>query len=165
MLTTGALSRYRIVHFATHGEINAEQPELSRLVLSLFSAQGQQRDDGLLYAYQLYDLDLPADLVVLSACQTALGRHLRGEGLLSLTRGFMHAGAPRVVVSLWQVDDQPTAELMAHFYRHLLQNHHSPTEALRQAQNAIRNQPRWQAPFYWAGFELQGEWRDLPPSR
>jgi len=164
-VTGGELGRYRILHFATHGEIDTEHPELSRLVLSRIdgtgAGTGHPRDDGLLYALDIYRLRLPAELVVLSACRTALGRRIRGEGLVGLTRAFFHAGASRVVVSLWKVDDESTAELMERFYRHLLVAGQSPAAALREAQNEMRHDPRWRSPLHWAGFILEGEWRDL----
>ena len=150
------LARYRILHFATHGFLDAVQPELSGLVLSLVDAQGRPRD-GFLHAYEIYGLHLPADLVVLSACRTALGAEVRGEGLMGMTRGFMFAGAPRVLVSLWSISDRATAELMARFYRCLLQQRLPPAAALRTAQLATR--ATWPAPYYWAAFELQGDWR------
>lgn len=153
-----ALGGYRVVHFATHGELDTEHPELSRLVFSRFHADGRPRD-GVLYGHEIYDLDLPVDLVVLSACETALGREMRGEGLVGLTQGFFHAGAARVLVSLWRVDDRATAELMARFYEGLFVEGLAPPAALRQAQLAVRSEPGWQAPYYWAGFVLQGEWR------
>ncbi len=161
LVRRGELKNYRIVHFATHGDLNARHPELSRLVLSLIDEQGRPRDDGLLHAYELYNLEIPAELVVLSACQTALGTQVEGEGLLGLTRGFMHAGAARVVVSLWNVNDRATAELMRRFYRGLLNRGLPPAEALRAAQDSIRREPAWRSPYYWAGFVLQGEWRDI----
>ncbi len=161
LLTSCELGRRRIVHLATHGELNAEHAELSRLALSLFDAQGRPRQDGSLYAYEVYGLELPAELVVLSACQTALGEHIRGEGLVGLTRGFMHAGAARVVVSLWRVEDQATAALMELFYRNLLLTKMAPAAALRAAKDSIRQKASWQDPYYWAGFVFQGEWKDF----
>ena len=104
------------MHFATHGLLDSEHPDLSGLVLSLVDEKGTPQD-GFLRLHEIYNLRLPVDLVVLSACQTALGREIRGEGLVGLTRGFMYAGAARVVASLWQVDDESTAELMKRFYR------------------------------------------------
>ncbi|MEM7349749.1 MAG: CHAT domain-containing tetratricopeptide repeat protein [Acidobacteriota bacterium] len=157
-MMSGRLGDYRILHFATHGELNAEHPELSRLVLSLVDATGEKLN-GHVFAHEIYGLELSADLVVLSACETALGVEVRGEGLLGLTQGFMYAGAASVIVSLWNVDDQATAELMARFYRRLLQERQRPAAALRAAQASIRQETRWQAPYYWAGFVLQGEWR------
>ena len=154
----GALNDYRIVHFATHGILNTSHPELSGIVLSLVDRDGRPRD-GFLRAHEIYTLDLPCDLVVLSACQTALGRVVRGEGLMGLTRGFMHAGAARVAVSLWNVSDQSTAELMGYFYRGLLAEGRSPAAALREAQISIWRNRNRSAPYYWAGFVLQGDWR------
>ena len=102
---------------------------------------------------------MDADLVVLSACRTALGKEIKGEGLVGLTRAFMYAGAPRVVASLWQVNDHATAELMTHFYQGILQQKLSPAAALRAAQRALSRDPRWREPYLWAGFVLQGDWR------
>lgn len=153
----GLLADSRILHFATHAEIDEEHPDLSSLVLSLVDAEGQPRE-GHLRAYEIRDLDLSADLVVLSACSTGVGRELRGEGPLALSRAFLEAGAARVVVSLWDVEDEATAELMRRFYRHYFDGV-PPAQALRQAQLAMSREPRWAAPYYWAGFVLQGEWR------
>ncbi len=160
-LTSGELGRYRILHFATHGDLSSKHAGLSRLVLSRFDAAGQPRHDGFWYAYEISDEDLPAELVVLSACQTALGEPIRGEGLVGLTHGFMNAGAPRVIVSLWRVDDRATAALMGRFYENLLRHQLAPPAALRGAKQYIREHKRWQAPYFWAGFVLQGEWRDI----
>jgi CHAT domain-containing protein/Tfp pilus assembly protein PilF len=158
LVTSGELGRYRIVHFATHGLINSEHPELSGLVLSLVEESGKPQD-GFLRMHELFNLHLPADLVVLSACQTALGKEIKGEGLVGLTRGFMYAGAQRVVASLWQVDDQATAQLMQAFYRGMLKEGLRPAAALRAAQLEMSKQKRWSSPYYWAGFVLQGEWK------
>ena len=133
--------------------------ESSRLVLSRVDALGQPCDDGFLFAHDVYNLELRADLVVLSACETALGAEIRGEGLLGLAQGFFYAGAGRVIVSLWKVDDQATAELMGRFYENLLPGNLPPAAALREAQASIRGESRWRAPYYWAGFLLLGEWR------
>ncbi len=154
----GELRHYRIVHFATHGLIHAETPQLSGLVLSLFDQQGKARE-GFLRLRDIYDLQLAADLVVLSGCQTALGREILGEGLVGLTRGFMYAGVPRVVASLWRVEDRATAELMAHFYRSMSVDGLTPAAALRAAQISILSQRRWADPYYWGAFVLQGEWQ------
>ena len=99
------------------------------------------------------------DLVVLAGCQTALGRSIRGEGLLGLSRGFLYAGASRVLASLWKVDDEATAELMKRFYRHMLQKNLPAAAALRAAQIEMWQQKQWRSPYYWAGFVLQGEWK------
>jgi len=156
--TSPELAQFRIVHFATHGLLDSKHPELSGLVLSLVDEQGKPRN-GFLDLEDVYNLNLPADLVVLSACETALGKEIAGEGLVGLTRGFMYAGAPRVIASLWEVDDVATSELMAHFYRGILQQGKTPAAALRQAQLELRKQKRWNAPYYWGAFTLQGEWR------
>jgi CHAT domain-containing protein/tetratricopeptide (TPR) repeat protein len=158
LVLSGALREYRYVHFATHGYLDAERSALSAIVLSQVDREGR-RTDGFLRAHELYNLDLPADLIVLSACETGLGRDVRGEGLIGLTRGFMYAGAARVVVSLWPVSDRATAALMGVFYDQMLQKSQTPAAALRSAQLAIMKQPRWQHPYYWAGFVLEGEWR------
>jgi CHAT domain-containing protein/uncharacterized protein HemY len=152
------LGQYRIVHFATHGLINSEHPELSGLVLSLLDENGKPQD-GFLRTHEIFNLQLPADLVVLSACQTALGKEIKGEGLVGLTRGFMYAGAERVVASLWQVDDQATAELMKRFYHGMLKENLRPVAALRAAQIEMSKSSRWSSPYYWAGFVIQGEWK------
>ncbi|MFP5286390.1 MAG: CHAT domain-containing protein, partial [Thermoanaerobaculia bacterium] len=158
MVTSGALERFRIVHFATHAVLDPERPELSGIALSMVDEKGRPRE-SFLRAHEIYRLRLPADLVVLSACETALGREVRGEGLVGLTQAFFHAGARRVLVSLWPVDDEATAELMRRFYQGLFQGGLPPAEALRQAQDSLRREPRWSPPSYWAGFILQGEGR------
>jgi CHAT domain-containing protein/Tfp pilus assembly protein PilF len=154
----GELGRHRIVHFATHGVIDAETPELSGLVLSLVDEEGRPQE-GFLGLDDIYNLDLHADLVVLSGCETALGREMRGEGLVGLTRGFLYAGAARVLASLWQVQDRPATELMVRFYRALLQDRLPPAAALRSAQLSLLRERRWRDPFYWGAFVLQGDWR------
>ena len=154
----GDLGQYRYLHFATHGWLDSEQPGLSALVLSLVDEQGR-RQDGFLRASDIYNLKLPTELVVLSACQTGLGKEVRGEGLVGLTRGFMYAGAARVIVSLWNVNDQATADLMTKFYRKMLRDGARPAAALRAAQIEMWQQPQWQSPYYWAAFVIQGEWQ------
>ncbi len=156
--TDPALSQYRIVHFATHGLLNSVNPELSGLVFSLLNEKGEPLN-GFLRLHEIFNLHLPAELIVLSACETGLGQEIRGEGLVGLTRGFMYAGAPRVLVSLWSVDDEATARLMVNFYEKMLQQGLTPAAALRSAQIELWEQQRWQAPFYWAAFTLQGEWK------
>ena len=153
-----ALEDYRIVHFATHGLIDSERPELSGLILSLVNERGAPQD-GFLRLPDIFNMRLNADLVVLSACQTALGKEIKGEGLVGLTRGFMYAGAPRVVASLWQVSDLATAELMKRFYAGMLQRH-LPAGG-RAARRAARDGQRsaWASPYFWAGFVLQGDWK------
>ncbi len=152
------LSGSSIIHFATHGLVDTQRPESSSLVLSLYSKDGKPRD-GFIRLKDIYDLKLSSDLVVLSACQTALGRDVRGEGLIGMTRGFMFAGAPRVVASLWKVDDAATAEFMKRFYRALIKEKLPAAASLKKAQNELKMIPRFRYPFYWAGFTLQGDWR------
>jgi CHAT domain-containing protein/tetratricopeptide (TPR) repeat protein len=156
--TSNELSEYRYVHFATHGFLDSLHPELSGIVLSMIDESGNQQD-GFLRTHEIFNLKLPAELVVLSACQTGLGKQVKGEGLIGLTRGFMYAGAPRVVVSLWSVNDRATAELMARFYRSMLKENLTPAAALRSAQVSLMKEQAWHSPFYWAAFTLQGEWR------
>jgi CHAT domain-containing protein len=152
------LANYRIVHFATHGLLNSQHPELSGLVFSLVDKNGKPQE-GFLTLQDIYNLNLPTELVVLSACETGLGKEISGEGLIGLTRGFMYAGASRVVASLWKVSDVATAELMAEFYRSMEKDGLAPAAALRAAQVTMWKQKRWKAPYYWAAFQIQGEWR------
>ncbi len=154
--TSPLLGQYRYVHFATHGFLNSAHPELSGIVLSLVNRQGEAQD-GFLWAHEIYNLHLPAEMVVLSGCRTGLGKEIKGEGLVGLTRGFMYAGSARVLVSLWDISDEASADLMAHLYKAILKNHMTPAAALRVAQLAILKEKRWQAPYYWASFVLQGE--------
>jgi CHAT domain-containing protein len=158
VLTNERLKDYRIIHIATHGFLDNEHPELSGIVLSLYDQKGQPQN-GFIQIRDIYDLDLNADMVVLSACQTGLGKDVKGEGVTGLARAFMSAGARRVVASLWKVDDDATAELMTDFYRHLLKEKMTPSAALRAAQLEIAAQRRWRQPFYWAGFFLSGDFR------
>lgn len=153
------LGDFRIVHFATHGLVDDRNPALSGLVLSQIDAQGRSQP-GFLRLHDIGRLPLNAELVVLSGCQTATGREIRGEGLIGLGRGFMSAGAQQVAASLWRVQDRATAELMTHFYEHLLRHGDTPTAALRAAQRAVRQQRRWRHPYYWAAFVVQGDWRN-----
>ena len=156
--TSPELSQYRIVHFATHGILNSTQPELSGVVLSLFDNKGMPQN-GFLRLHDIFNLNLPAELIVLSACETGLGKEIKGEGLVGLTRGFMYAGSPRVVVSLWSVDDEATSELMTKFYQKMLQDKLKPAAALRSAQIEMLKNESFAAPYYWAAFTLQGEWK------
>jgi len=152
------LSDYRIIHFATHGRIDSRYPALSELVFSQIDENGQPRE-GSLRLHDIYNLDLQAELVAMSACSTALGREIAGEGLTGLTQGFMYAGSRSVLASLWQVPDRATAELMTRFYRNLLEGEQSPSAALRQAQLELASKARWRSPYFWGAFVLQGEWK------
>jgi CHAT domain-containing protein len=153
------LSRYAVLHLATHGIFDPKKPEASGFCLSMVDAN-ERPLNGFITTQDVYSLQVPVDLVVLSACQTALGKDVRGEGLIGLTRGFMHAGASSVAASLWSVDDEATAELMKKFYSNMLHDRMAPAAALRAAQNDIRQNPLWQSPHFWAAFTLQGEYRD-----
>jgi len=151
------VGQYQIVHFATHGVVNSEHPELSGIVLTMVDHNGAQAD-GLMSLHDIYSLDLAAELTVLSACQTALGKDIRGEGLVGLSHAFMSAGSKSVVSSLWNVDDRATADLMRKFYESMLQQGMSPAAALRAAQLGMMRDTRSSAPYYWAGFVIQGEY-------
>src|SRR3989442_415357 len=159
-LESANLTKYAILHFATHGILDPKHPENSGLFLSMVDRDGKARN-GFLSLQDIYGLHAPVELVVLSACRTGLGKEVRGEGLIGLTRGFMYAGASSVVASLWKVDDEATAELMKRFYANMLQRAVTPATALRAAQNSIRQEPQWRSPYYWAAFTLQGDYRRL----
>jgi len=154
----GELGLYQILHFATHGFSDTESSDLSGLVLSLVDTQGKQRD-GLVRAHEIDDLSLSADLVVLSACRSAGAQDLRGEGLMGLTRSFLQAGVPSLVVSRWNVSDRGAEKLMQGFYERLLKRGMRPAQALREAQLAMSRDPEWRAPYFWAVFSLQAEWK------
>jgi CHAT domain-containing protein len=158
MVLSGELREYRILHFATHAVADTRNPELSGLFLSRVDAKGQSLD-GFLGLSEIYDLDLEAGLVVLSGCRTALGKEVPGEGLMGLTRGFLYAGVPRVVASLWPVQDRATAKLMTFFYQAMWNGHLAPAAALREAQTSLRHESGYRNPYFWAGFVLQGDWR------
>ena len=153
------VTKYRVVHIATHGLLNAERPQFTGLVLSLVGNRG---GDGFLRTDEVFNLRLGSPLVMLSACETGLGKEKRGEGVIGLTRAFMYAGAPTVGVSLWSVADKSTADLMTDFYKRLLATgteSSSPTAAMRGAQLSLIAGKKYSAPFYWAPFVIVGEWR------
>jgi CHAT domain-containing protein len=152
------LGDYRYVHFATHGLVDSRYPELSSLAMSAYDRHGNP-SDAFLQLHDIYDLRLNADVVVLSACSTALGRNVRGEGLIGLTQAFFHAGARQVVASLWKVPDAATAELMTAFYRGMMEEGLRPSAALRESQRSLQNDERWGEPYYWAAFTIQGDWQ------
>jgi CHAT domain-containing protein len=157
-VTSPEFAESQFLHLATHTVINEEHLELSGIALSNFDSDGR-RQDGFLRTYEIYRLRLLGKLVVLSSCQSALGNEVKGEGLVGLTHAFMYAGVPRVVASLWTVSDTPTAQLMAQFYREMLKNGQaSPAAALRAAQLSMLKDKRWESPYFWSGFILQGEW-------
>ncbi len=159
LATSCKLAEYRYVHFATHCLLDSQQPKLSKLALSQYYEDGRRREESFLRLADIYNLELNADLVVLSACRTALGKEVRGEGLIGLTRGFMYAGAARVLASLWSVEDRATSKLMTSFYRHLITGKLPAAEALRRAQMELAADPQYSSPYHWAGFSLQGEWK------
>jgi CHAT domain-containing protein len=142
--------------------LNPEHPELSGILLSLVDEQGRQQN-GVLQMHQIFNLNLPAEMVVISACETGIGRKIGGEGLYGLSRGFMYAGAKRVVASLWKVNDASTSQLMKHFYEGLGLSEGldlsrvRPATALRAAQLKMMDQRIWRHPYYWAAFIVQGE--------
>jgi CHAT domain-containing protein len=151
------LSDYRIVHFATHGLVNSEHPELSGILLSLYDDKGRALD-GLVQMHEIYNLSIPAELVVLSACETGVGKEIKGEGLAALSRAYIYAGARRVVASLWEVSDDSTAQLMEAFYRNLF----SPKKvraaaALRAAQLEMWSKDPKGSPYSWAAFITLGD--------
>ncbi|MCC5629840.1 CHAT domain-containing protein [Nostoc sphaeroides CHAB 2801] len=157
--TSKQLNQYRLLLFATHGIFDDINPELSGIVTSLVDKQGKAQK-GFLRLNDIFNLDLPAELIVLSACESGVGQEVKGEGLVGLTRGLMYAGSPRVIVSLWKVNDQATSLLMQELYKQILQQDKSPAVALREAQLKLWQQKDWQNPRYWAAFSLQGEWRN-----
>ncbi|MEP6568301.1 MAG: CHAT domain-containing tetratricopeptide repeat protein [Acidobacteriota bacterium] len=161
-IETRDVTKYRVLHIATHGLLNAERPQFTGLVLSLV---GNKSEDGFLRTDEVFNLRLGSPLVMLSACETGLGKEKRGEGVMGLTRAFMYAGAPTVGVSLWSVADKSTAELMTDFYKRLLgssatsSNGVAASAAMREAQLAMISNKKYSAPFYWAPFVLVGDWR------
>jgi CHAT domain-containing protein/tetratricopeptide (TPR) repeat protein len=150
------LSNYRYLHFATHAYVDDVYPGLSWLALSQVDRKGQEQS-GYLRLNDIYQLRLNADLVVLGACRTGLGKQLRGEGIIGLTRGFMYAGVPQVMVSLWDVPDRETVQLMTAFYQHVLKMKLPPGESLRKAQVKMWKNGQTRTPFFWAAFTLQGD--------
>lgn len=151
------LASFRIVHFATHAFFDDVNAEGSSIALSFFNRSGEPQN-GRLGMREIFNLKLPAELVVLSACRTGLGKEVKGEGLMGITRGFMYAGARRVLVSVYSVNDKATAELMRRFYQRLLgKNRLSSAAALREAQIEMARHSRWRSPYFWSGFIIHGE--------
>jgi CHAT domain-containing protein len=153
----GSLNHTRVIHFATHGIVDTRHPEMSGLVLSLLSPSGKHQD-GYLRLADIYNLKLSADLVVLSSCDSALGKDLGSEGTIGLPRGFLYAGARSVIASLWKVDDDATAILMTGLYNRMQQGE-SPQAALRESQLDLAKDPRYSQLYYWAAFVLEGDYR------
>jgi len=155
-LNSVGLEQFRMVHFATHGLVDTENPEFSGLVFSLIDECGRPRN-GLLGLEQIFNLRLTADFAVLRACNTALGKDIKGEGLVGMLRGFLYAGARSVIASLWEVDDVATSELMDSFYSGIIQGHLTPAAALRSAQ--LEMWKKGTRPYSWGGFVIDGEWK------
>lgn len=156
-LTAKDLRNYRVVHIATHGLLDAERPQFTGVILSLV---GNKSGDGFLRTDEIFNLKLGSPLVMLSACETGLGKVRKGEGVIGLTRAFMYAGAPTVGVSLWSVSDASTAALMSDFYKRMLSGAGMPAStAMHQAQQNMIAGKKYSAPYYWAPFVLVGEWR------
>lgn len=147
------LDRFRLLHFATHALADGRDPALASIALSRFGTDGEPLD-GALRQYDITQLRLQADLVVLSGCDTALGREIAGEGPIGLSHAFLRSGARAVVATLWQVPDTSTAVLMREFYRQMLEQGRAAPDALALAQQHLRRQSRWSDPYYWAGFQL-----------
>jgi len=155
----GRLDDYRVVHVGSHGFVNHDDPDISGLVLSLVDRQGRPRE-GFLRLRDVYQIKLQADLVVLSACQTALGKVFSGEPLIGLTSGFLRSGAAGVISTTWKVDDEATADLMQEFYRGMWGPERlSPSAALRAAQLSLARKDQWRSPYFWAGVVLHGQWK------
>jgi CHAT domain-containing protein/tetratricopeptide (TPR) repeat protein len=151
-----SLEHYRTIQFAVHGLLNEDNPQYSGLALTRPSNRASE-DDGLLQVYEIFNLKLNADLVVLSACQTGLGKNVKGEGLVGLTQAFFYAGARSVAASLWNVDDRSTADLMVQFHRHLRSGNLEQAQALRRAQLDLIERTPFAHPYYWAPFVLIGD--------
>jgi CHAT domain-containing protein len=151
------LGEYQIVHFATHGYLDYEHPESSGIFLTMVDKNGADKN-GMMSLHDIYNMDLSAQLTVLSACQSALGKDIKGEGLVSLSHSFISAGSQSVIASLWKVDDRATSVLMADMYQSMLQKGMSPAAALRAAKLHVMQDKRWSAPYFWAGFVVQGEY-------
>jgi CHAT domain-containing protein len=152
------ISDYRMLHFATHGLVDVQRPEVSSIVLSQFDEIGNKKE-GFLRLQDIYSLNLASDLVVLSACESAVGKQIKGEGLMSLNNAFLQAGAKSVLSSAWKVDDDATAEFMKRFYANLVNKRRTTAEALRQTQLEMVNSTQYKSPFYWAAFTVNGEFR------
>lgn len=157
-----AISDYRVLHFATHGLVDEERPELSGIVLSLFDKAGNPQNGGFIRLQDVYGMNLNADLVVLSACDTGLGQEIRGEGLISLNNAFLQAGSKSVVSSLWKVEDTATKELMTEFYQGMAAENLTSSQALQRAKIKLRGDPRFRSPFYWASFTALGNFETAP---
>jgi CHAT domain-containing protein len=163
-IKSGELINYKYIHFATHGFVNSEKPELSGLLLAQVPDSTNEQNDGILYSGEIFNLKLNADLVVLSACETGLGQIKKGEGIIGLTRALLYAGAKNLVVSLWPVSDQSTSDLMIDFYKNLLSNKSARLSnstrfapLLQQAKLKMINDAKFAHPYFWSPFILIGQ--------
>jgi len=156
-VVNGGLAQFRLIHFATHGVVDARRPEMSGLILSLIDTRGRKQD-GYLRIGDIYKLALSADLVVLSSCESALGKDMESEGIIGLPRAFLYAGAKSVIASLWKVDDQASAKMMSGLYKRISRGE-GPGTALRAAQLEMAHDQRWSKPYFWAAFAVQGDYR------
>jgi CHAT domain-containing protein len=153
VIKSGKLKDFKLLHFATHGIVDENSPELSRVFLQ----SSNEGEDGNLFAGEIYNLELNANLVTLSACQTGLGKISKGEGVIGLSRALIYAGAKNVMVSFWSVADNSTSELMQNFYKLVLENNTDPySENLRRAKLNLMKKGEYSAPYYWAPFILIG---------
>lgn len=153
LIKDGHLKEYGYLHFATHGLVDEARPDMSRIFLQA----GPGDEDGHLFAGEIYNLELNANLVTLSACQTGVGKVFKGEGVIGLSRALAYAGARNMIVSFWNVADESTALLMTDFYRDLLERRKSGySESLRAAKLKLLRNEKYAAPFYWAPFVLIG---------
>jgi CHAT domain-containing protein len=156
-IVDGSLAHNRVIHFATHGIVDSRHPEMSGIILSLVNARGEH-EDGYLRLSDIYNLKLTADLVVLSSCESALGKDLESEGTIGLPRGFLYAGARSVIASLWKIDDDATAILMKALYLRMQQGE-SPSGALHDAELELSKDERFADPYYWAAFVVEGDYK------
>ena len=154
LIKSGSLKNFKLIHFATHGIVDEKNAELSRIFLQTTS----NTEDGNVFAGEIYNLSLQADLVTLSACQTGLGKISKGEGVIGLSRALVYAGAKNIIVSFWSVADESTSELMQDFYVNMLNTAtaHDYSENLRQAKIKLIKEGKYAAPYYWAPFILIG---------
>jgi CHAT domain-containing protein len=160
LFTSGRLGDHKILHLATHTFYPADHPSLASIVLSRFDERGRARN-GLLKISDITGMEFHSDLVVLSSCSSALGKNILGEGTVGWSHAFLSAGASSVVTSVWDVEDESTAELMKNVYKNIFSRRLPPSQALREAQIAMWKDGRHNSPFFWGGFIAQGEWQNL----
>ncbi|HKJ33976.1 MAG TPA: CHAT domain-containing tetratricopeptide repeat protein [Balneolales bacterium] len=152
ILKSPKISEYKYIHLATHAFIDEKNPSMSGIILA---RNHKSVNDGVLYSSEIYNLNLNAKLVVLSACETAMGKYVKGEGITGLARSFIYAGANNLIVSLWNVSDRSTSQLMIHFYSNLLKRHKIYSSLCKAKKEMILNS-QYSAPIYWSPFILIG---------